>query len=291
MGVLQSIEVKNQPAAQDITTITTSRIFMVELDSGAGLDALLATSASPDKIPIPGSVHPENSRLFLTNKQAEPVGKGFIYRVTCNYSSLLPGSIQFEEDPLKRPADITWGNFQTTEVVEIDEKTDRPIVNSAFDVFQDPLTRQVADAEVTIVRNESLKAFDPVRAVIFIGTINSTEVTIAGLVIEPNVGKIEDYSAVCVNENGVDFWRVTYRLRFKGATWVFQALDIGFTTTTGAIKKQITDGNGKPIKQAVPLDGAGGQLAVGAAGVALPFNIYIETDFSILGLSATCGKR
>ena len=157
-----------------------------------------------------------------------------------------------------------------------------PIDNSAGDPYQNPLLVDDAHLEVTIVRNE--KSFDPDRALSFIGSVNDNNVDVAGKLSTARQAKLIQYTGSNQKENEIDFWSVTYKIRFKEDTWDTVILDQGFNKNVGGIKTKILDDNQAKITVPRKLDGAGDELADGQPAEFNTFEILKETDFSLLGL-------
>jgi len=280
MAVVDIVETKPTTATQDGSATTATRSFIVQTDAGGdnALDGLFAIG-----IPRIGSLHPDNAILICSNKGTNQLGP-FTWEVICNYSSGVEIG-KFIDDPRQRKPDVAWTFFQTEEVVQADNN-ETPIANSAGDFFLDPITRQVSNLEVTIQRNENITSYNPSKALEFMGSVNSSSTTIAGLSAGKHEAKLENYSAVQMRLNGIDYWRVTYRVRFNLDTWEKQILDAGFNKLDpGGKGVKILDANGQPVNQPGLLDGAGDVLADGADAEFLIFEVYPEKEFSELGLN------
>jgi hypothetical protein len=258
--------------------ITTTRVFKIWYANGT--DGGAVTVLGEADLPQRGDSHPDNSNLICRSRNVSAEGDDkCIFTVTCNYSTVTTEA-EFVEDPLKRPAEITWGFFETQRAVEKDNNND-PIDNSAGDPFLNPIIVDDSHLEVTITRNES--KFLPDRALSFIGSVNDAAVTIAGKISAARQAKLVQYTGSKQTENDVDFWKVTYRIRFKSATWDKEILDQGFNQLVGGVKKKILDDAQQPITDPVKLDGLGAKAGAGVVNYET-FQVLPETDFQLLGL-------
>lgn len=266
--------------------ITTTRVFRIWYELGTSSIVVLGEADLPQR----NTEHPDNAsitgNLVCKSRNVSGISDDKrVFEVTCNYSTVTTEA-EFVEDPLKRAAEITWGFFETQRAVEQDN-AGNVIDNSAGDPFFNPIIVDDANLEVTITRNE--KTFDPDRALSFQGSVNNANVTIAGKISTARQAKLVQYTGSKQTENDVDFWKVTYRIRFKDATWDKQILDQGFNKLLGVIlgfnvTQKIVDGSKKPITDPVKLDGAGQPLAAGANPNFERFEVLPENDFKLLGL-------
>ena len=90
--------------------ITSERVFRVWYELGTSSVTVLAESSFPQR----GDSHPDNSNLICITKSASSISDDKrIFELICSYSSITTDTVT-EEDPLKRPAKITWGSFETS---------------------------------------------------------------------------------------------------------------------------------------------------------------------------------
>jgi len=74
--------------------------------------------------------------------------------------------------------------------------------------------------------------------------------------------RMAGYSAEYDQKNNV--WSVTVEFLYNPDSWEIQFYDAGFNEIVSGERKAILDKAGNPVGQPVPLDGNGGQLAVGS---------------------------
>jgi len=271
-------EFEGPDASEDNSGVkTTSRVFRVQYEDGTR--AIVALNEAD--IPSRGTTHPDDINLKLITKAVTAISDDKrIFEVTCQYSTVTTAS-EFTENPLKRDPEVTWGFFETSEVV-VSDNEGNAIQASSTEPYQTALMENVENLELTIVRNE--KTFDPDRALEFQGTVNEKKVTIAGKISQPRQALLVQYTGSKQKENEIDYWSVTYRIRFKEDTWDKQILDQGFNELIAGTVTPILDTTQQKIQEPVKLDGNGRVLAQGETPVFNSFRIKYETDFKLLGL-------
>lgn len=270
------------------------RRFRVICQKGDG--PLLARDATG--IPIKGEAHNEDSAATMRSKTVDQIdGDDFewVFIVTCNYSSKLPPSAATNpdniENPLLRPAVYSWGEEVYEAVLDRAFNpadpigaVQIPVVNSAREKFDPPLTREETIRVLTVTRNELL--FDP-------RPLDSSYKNKVNLLpfIGYDVGEVlfSSVTATKQAESGVYFWQVSYTFKCKVGGWVRQVLDEGYyqLVTVDSQKKavRIRDKDGEPKVSPTLLDGLGTPLPEDSTdGIYLNFYIYQSVDMTPLNI-------
>jgi hypothetical protein len=196
--------------------------------------------------------------------------------VTVDYGPYDP--TQFPENPLNHPIKISWGENRFEQGVTEDINGD-PVLNSAGDYFDPPITIDDSRPTLRIVRNE--RTYDPNYAKTWKDTLNAD--TFFGQ--PPNSWKMStplgdlDYNPVC----GF-YYIVTYQFEFDPELWKKKILDQGMRQIVGGVKTNMKDDDGGDLNAPLPLNGEGEKLVAGEDPVFLTFEIYQESDYSQLNL-------
>lgn len=211
---------------------------------------------------------------FCTAIRAECVEDGCEWTVTAEYGPWTPKN----ENPLLDPEELEYGGAQFERVIDFDINGD-PICNSAGDWFDPPVTIDDSRPTFTVTRNEG--TFDRARARQMRDKLN------AALFYDYAPGTVK-----CGFITGQRLWHAAigfyYKVRYPFDVnedgWDRTILDQGYRYLSGSQRKQILV-DGSPATSPVPLDGAGGQLAVGGTPVGLAFTLYESADFSTFGFT------
>ena len=196
--------------------------------------------------------------------------------VTVEYGPYDP--TQFPENPLNHPIKISWGENRFDQVV-FEDINGNPVVNSAGDYFDPPVTCDDSRPTLRIVRNEP--TYIPQYALTWKDTTNLD--TFYGFApgtvkMSTPLGEL-DYNPIC----GF-YYIVTYQFEINPNGWAKQILDQGMRQIVSGSKTNILDDDGTPITAPIPLKGNGKKLVTGGTPVALTFNVYQQSDFSQLNL-------
>lgn len=209
--------------------------------------------------------------------------------VTANYGAPSGDQDQQNENPLLRPAVLTWGFVQAQKAMYKD-LDNRPIANSAHEYFDPPPEVDDSRPVLTVSRNEP--SFNPAIAIQYQDAINSD----GFLGFQPGQAKVAGISATSQTENNFFFWHVTYEFHFRRDGWKLALADLGRNELVNgkrvAIPRRDEQGNKVPDTQVidpVPLNGQGQELEnptpQSVAGVNFPpFNVYKSLSFSPLGV-------
>lgn len=157
-----------------------------------------------------------------------------------------------------------------------------PILNSADEIFEDPLTDYEIDLVITIERNE--RTFQPAFAHYYLNTINSSE----WWGFQPRYARIHMITPTYTVEGNYKFWRVKYEIHVRTTEWIRKVLDVGFREKIvdgdTATFRPILDADGNHLQKPAKLDGEGRKLAEGSDPVWRDFYTYRRRDFNALNL-------
>ena len=168
---------------------------------------------------------------------------------------------QDNDDPLSRPAEISWSQGSYSEVITKAtrvsdagaETADQPVANSAGEPFDPPLEVEKSFLILTITRNQA--NFNQNAANSYTNATNSD--TFFGF--EAGKVKCKGISGISVFEKNRHFWRATYVFEIR-ESWDYELLDAGYWEIVGGNRLPIPFNNGRPLPAPWPLDGAGAKL-------------------------------
>lgn len=238
-------------------------------------------------IPPTRSQHRFDQFLYVTGKDVEIDGGVFNYKVTVTYESI--------GDPLTLAPIITYGGVGVNEQIDSTffdpEEGEESIINSSDELFDPPVTIEIYDAVVTIVRNEQTY-----NASLMDGFRNSINRNTWQVFAPENV-LLQSVSAIRKElQNGFFYYEVTYVLYIRFDGWRRAIIDQGFRTVkesspgvpeldAGGAKQyiELVDSEGKAMTQPTFLKD-GQKLPANENAVKLLFLLNRRTDFNVLGL-------
>lgn len=218
----------------------------------------------------------------------------WVWVVVATYSSAAtpqtgPGSPDWPENPLLRPAEISWEDFNLTYILAEDWNR-TPILNSAGQPFDPPIEEELS--EVLLLRIvQNVATFDPLTIGKYRGAMNS----------EPFLG-LAQHKVWCrkltgssASENGISYWKRTIEFAIITGTdadspmpdWKRRVLDQGhmaFDEITEDLRNVVDPNTGQPLAGPALLDGEGYQLAQGSDPVFLTFRTKPQRDFNELNI-------
>ncbi len=200
----------------------------------------------------------------------------YLWIVTVEYDTTT--NPEQEENPLDRPAEVTWSFTQFQRIAEKDVNGEA-LLNSAGYYFDPPPEIDDSRPVLTITRNEP--AFNASQAIDYQDAVNSDSF----LGFEPYQAKVANITATRQFEK-VWYWKVTYEFHFRREQWTLEILDQGrWRAGRKAIRQKNEAGTeipGTHVTDPVPLDGNGEPLADPTPdnAVFLPFDVYKEREFS-----------
>lgn len=282
------------------------RVFTVLLDGTDSNTEAPFAAREATGIPRKGDTYPGHDWIVCDSIEPSPVSPT-MFKVVVKYVR-KSWSASDEDNPLEEPAQIDFASITVVEPVDADVYG-TPIVNSAGEGYDPPVTREFHDLVVRITRNEV--DFDPMDILNFKGTCNLNPFWGA----PRGVAKIANINAPMVRVNDdLVYRRVTYEIHLRrpekelyeaiGLTWgqaceyawQTRLLDRGFreiakddagnveVDADGATIYKVFRGKYDiPLSDPVMLDGTGSRLAKDADPVWFWFYRYPFADWSSRG--------
>lgn len=273
-----------------------TRVFLVETDDPQDGPVLVYSAGG---LPDLGDGHPEDANAKVTSLRADQSEDPKFWDVTVEYSTETTdesgSQSTTQEDPLDRDSVIEWSFAQFQTIAEETINGD-PIVNTAGDPFDPPLTKDDSRPVLTITRNEG--GFDAARAIAFMDAVNED----AFFGAEPGQAKVANISARQQFQNGLTFYQVRYEFHFRREGWFPRVLNRGFRQLLPSFTEPVaitnvvvsTEDNTFKVSEAqvsapVPLAEDGSRLPPGGVPVFVPlvgpgWEIYRVRNFADLNL-------
>lgn len=270
---------------QGRVTRTATEVYEVNFDGPGTPRQCETASANGVSIPAIGdSLDGDSTRRVTGIAASQQADDHSTFTVTVTYSSRAQG--EEIEDPLARPAEVSWDWEESREPSYIDA-SGKVVDNSAGSTVDPANEAEVSDPVMIYVRNEA--TFNAPQAISYKDAVNSDPFTIrGGYIIPVGQAKMRGIAGVPQKENGIDFYRVTYRVTFRPyltntlnsivddngipiagniSAWMTPYLDQG--TMRKGIGSQlviaINDDAGRPITEPRKLNGLGQPLIGGIA--------------------------
>jgi hypothetical protein len=262
--------------------------------SAAEAGAALETDAVLDDI---GDGHDDDADLLLIDIDIEPYGAAFStdglsskWLTRLVYSSEAGPGGNTDPNPLNRDPEVRWSGDTERRTIVLDYSTPTrlPITNSAGQRSETLPERDFGELALTWIRNEASPNFATLRD--YMHVVNDGDFEIDGQTIPAGFAKLHISEATKMKENGVEFYRVHYEFKFKGATldnptggWNPTKIDdVGYYEKVGSELRPILDETGIEVRKPWPLDGAGAKQASPTATPAqLEFNFYPVKNFGV----------
>lgn len=238
-------------------------------DPGDGPKTVLegAEGSSPDALPILWSTYPQftgtgtggaDTNVFLQNREVRRLDDGTRTKwvVTCTWASPEPGDSGSEppdENPLLRPVQysLEWSAFTKVISKDIDGE---PLLNSAGDLFEN-VEIDSADPVLVCVKNMFPLEDIIALAIAYRNAVNEEEFFGA----PPRTCKMEAISSgPLMEENGYQYYQVTFRIQFKEETWDLFIVNRG--TQAYFYKNEHHEDLGYMTKMRVRVGGSGGYV-------------------------------
>ena len=233
--------------------------------------------------------------IYLQDKRGQlenPAESNQRWLVTCTWRAPEPGDDpengDDEDNPLLRATKyrLDWANYSR---VATKDKNGTTIENSAGVEFDPPIEIDDARPVLVCTRNEWPLGSIIANSIQYKNAINTDSFYGAG----PREAKVE--SIVCgdiMNENGVQFYQVTYRFQFNDQKWDITVVDQGFShldengELVDAMERTVTgsDVEWTKVSEPVGLKTDGTRQAKGVDKLFKEFRVYPELSFSALGL-------
>lgn len=197
---------------------------------------------------------------------------------------------QVKENPLERPAEISWNvvDFKrpVTRADLLDDNdnvtsSNIPIRNSAGAAYDPPAEIDDSRLELTVVRNELTYDFN--LAADYQNATNADEF----LGLPTGWVRCQGITGQSKFENNYYFWVVTYKFQIRKEGWILEILDAGTYELDGDGNPSVflDSATGHTVGEPLPLDGEGARLTVGADPVFFRYRVYNVIPFAPLGLA------
>lgn len=191
----------------------------------------------------------------------------YTWHVRAVYSSVVERPDIHAENPLLRPAVVSWGHTSVMKPLEFDN-VGQAITSSSKERFDPP--PEIEDVRMTLRIQRNQIRYD---ALFYAGYLNSVNDD-TWLTFPPGMVRCMGIEGTRQYESGILFWDVTFNFQIKAGydpeengadAWAFRLLDRGFYSLDNAGKQvRLFDKLGQPLTTPALLDGAGAKLAVGA---------------------------
>jgi len=185
----------------------------------------------------------------------DPEHAGRDWTVTVTYGPFQP----FDIDPSLWPIKVSFGGERTEKVISRD-KSGGPIVNSAGDPFDPPITIDDSRSTMTVTRNERVSSFDLTLAEQYRDKINSADWN-GFEALSVKCGIISTSEPQYDSNARVYYYTVTYPFTIDRKGWLKDILDAGCNELDPdrGLPRPIMR-QGQQVSDPVPLDGAGHAL-------------------------------
>jgi hypothetical protein len=291
MGLIPGQELEYQRPRDSTSSLTWRAVTNNNLDTSAivyqyGLDIGL--------LPLPYiSPHPFlTGHLCRSVKVRQDSGAPRHWTIEASYSSAPVEDGAAEENPLNKPAKITWRSNQYRQAI-FEDIDGRALLNSAGDWFDPPVEVDRSRWTATVSKNV---ATVPSYILDYEDAINNNSFTIAGVAVEQYTAKIQDIS---ISELKIEkeflYYEFSYTLEFRREKWQpYRILDQGLRRKVTKTVEGQTVTNlehimdistpPRPITSPVLLDLAGDKLANPGPNTARfrQFSVYYARSFAVL---------
>lgn len=266
---------------------THTRAFLVITDDKADGTAVALTAKVMSgetvaaAVPAYRSPHPKSDGTRALSISAEPHNDSDLhFRVTVEYA--IPDFGEVPDDPLKMPAEITYGATESTEPYLYDRSPEpedwapstdgtwrgRPVVNSAGDRFDEFRERESSEEMITVVTNEATYSSRAMRA--YRQTVNAEDITIDGETYPAGTLKLSPITAQRIwhEPTAKFYYRVIKVVKSREEGWNDYVLDLGtaeldYKTADPPPRHEkcnrmpILDASGQRVEKPWPLNGKG----------------------------------
>lgn len=212
---------------------------------------------------------------------------GKFWTATAQYG---PRDILSQEprDPTERPIKVSW-SFSRFERPVVLDQDGKPVLNSAGDPFDPPLTVPDSWPLLTIVRNE--RTFDSLLAYNFNEAVNLDPFW----GVDPGIVKVLDINGELAKDQDIGwYYVVTYQFEFNPDGWQPSVPDLGYRELDASGKPTDITVDGTPVGKPVRLNGKGKYLdKADTTGPTkyLDFRVFKEREFAGLNLDPSMIPR
>jgi len=230
-----------------------------------------------------GTAHPSNSLIIckrISGRSISSSSDDLNWVVTAEYSK----RDQYD-NPLNKPADITWGGSLQGEDMFSDVNS-KVVANSAGSPFEQNISRDASQFTANVTRNEAY--FNPSWIYQYSNKVNSSVFSLDGVSIPTRWAKMGVISlSAWKEENDTNFRVASYPITIDPRGWQpYKALDVGTQEIVSGTRQAIFEKSGGETKKPWPLDGSGGAKTDPTADPEeISFYPYYETSFGVFNFS------
>lgn len=295
-----SVKLKSETTSEVRGKPTHRLVFLVRCNIHTDTsDMAIVATDGVTSIPASMSAHPSGDGTICLRKDSQKIDKSIAeFEVTCEYeidektSSGGGGGGGDLTDPLLRPAEYSFEPAESTENYMIDESppqvpggTGKPVVNKAFEPFDQMPVRDTSETIITVRRNEA--THNPTLETHSRVVVNSEDVVIDGKSYAAGTLKLSPPAAQKMTEvvGGVPvtYYQKTYKLKYRPQGWTEKIENRGYSYVSGDKRYPIVDEAGEPVTKPWPLDSFGGKLPNASSNpTILDFEPYKKVSFAAL---------
>ena len=232
-----SYKVDKKYDSSSYTDGTKGRTYSIPyiVHSSTAYDRNIHAARSATGMPAIGAVYEYDSGVFASSITLNEVSYGtaetvFSFTVDYEYSD---GSLNTNSaSPLTEPPKVSFATAKYAEPFEQayndTEKGEpiTPVLNSAGQPFDPPAIKDKVNTIVTIQYNK--RTFNGSWIQEFTGTINASNVSVAGISVPANCGRINEIGASNnFDENGAEYWTISISIEISNTFFYRKILDQG----------------------------------------------------------------
>lgn len=243
-------------------------------------------------IPQRGDAHPDVAGRWVTTVETHRRGGPNSYDVLVTYESLQP--VVPGTNPVSLPGWWTDVQWEVSEVAADTDLDDIPVINSAGEPFDPPITVQVVSLSATWNKNFTAGTATFGWLESWANCVNTSAITGVAAAGELLIFPGPTAERVPAADGAPAYDRVSFPIRFRrgagGKAWWRIVLDRGLREKTGVESggapelQTIVDRIGSPLNQPSLLNGAGLRLNAAAAPVWLEFRLIRDVNMAALAI-------
>lgn len=245
-------------------------------------------SANVSGLPGYGDDHPDIEGLSVSSISFQQYGdQSAVWKAIVTYSGGENADIGDEDEEMARYTRLHIGTVAESRELTVDADNDAvPVVNSAGDPFESVPQVERHLLEIQITRNQN-----DLPDMTLNGSVNSAEVTVAGITIDAKCGRIKIEADR--NFGGKYKWAVSFIITVNPDTWALTVLQNGYryidaNNNNALVKFTDTTDDGRVVECSSPqLLGPEGGDGRGRGPYYATFNAYPSKSWTSLKLPAS----